>query len=106
MEMKEAYEGLDDSKSPVIHESPTLDEWYYQFATDDEPQKDRRRRNKSHVVTKAMKGNKSTKEGDGGTKKEDDGPGEWTLVRVNQLWAWTVANSTFYLFLVSIHLAC
>ncbi|KAJ4195704.1 hypothetical protein NW755_001867 [Fusarium falciforme] len=104
-DMKTAYEDLKGAQSPVIHESPTLDEWYYQFATDDESQKDRRRRNKSQVVTKAIEWNKSTKDSDKTPKKSDEeGKGNeaenFKLVRVNQLWAWTIANSTLYPLLV------
>lgn len=99
-EMKKEYERLDDSKSSVIHESPTLDEWYYQFATDKSSKDDRDRRNESQVVTRAMKGRESTKavvertkEGKKGAKKDGKKePGEWTLIRVNQLWAWTIAD--------------
>lgn len=69
-----AYHGL------VIHGSSTLDEWYYHFASDLESTKDRRIRNKSQVVTNNL----------------PEGTGEhihWPLIRVNQLWVWTVANS-------------
>lgn len=86
-DMKTAYEGLNDAKSPVIHESPTLDEWYYHFAADEESTKDRDHRNKTQTVTKAMKGNKSA-EGSGDSTKqgEENEPSEWTLIRVNQPW--------------------
>ncbi|RSL46448.1 hypothetical protein CEP54_013846 [Fusarium duplospermum] len=98
--MKKAYEDLKDSKIPVIHESPTLDEWYYQFATDEKSTKDRESRNRTQVVTKAIEGRKSTEDVDKSTKENDEWteegeknqPSEWTLLRVNQLWVWTIAN--------------
>ncbi|KAM0264853.1 hypothetical protein ACHAPA_008102 [Fusarium lateritium] len=49
-ELLVAYNGL------VIHESPTLDEWYYHFAKDDQKSvNDRNTRNQEQVVTKFLK---------------------------------------------------
>lgn len=72
--MKKAYKPLDDPTSSVIHCSPTLDEWHYQFAPDEESAKDKQHRNNTQVVSRAVEGN---------------------LIRVNQLWAWTFLNSTY-----------
>ncbi|RSL47701.1 hypothetical protein CEP53_009834 [Fusarium sp. AF-6] len=98
--MKTTYEGLKDSKSPVIHESPTLDEWYYQFATDEKSTKDRKSRNRTQIVTKALEGRKGTEEddealeeSDRSTKEgEENEPEKWTLLRINQVWAWTISD--------------
>ncbi|KAL2675550.1 hypothetical protein Neosp_011737 [[Neocosmospora] mangrovei] len=60
-DMKTVYEGLNDAKNPVIHESPTLDEWYYHFASDEKSMRDRNSRNRTQVVTKAIAAGKSTK---------------------------------------------
>lgn len=77
----ESYKGTDEQQ----HGSPTLDEWYYQFAQDDkEAIDDQKQRNKSQVVSKYLK----ETEDEGSTLK----PGQWTVVRVNQLWIWTISN--------------
>ncbi|KAI0380798.1 hypothetical protein F5Y04DRAFT_289242 [Hypomontagnella monticulosa] len=72
-ELMEAYEGL------VVHSSATLDEAYYHFEPEDEQaQQDRKRRNSSQVVTKQLRNN-------------DQGR-SWPLLRVNQMWIWTIGN--------------
>ena len=71
----------------VIHGSATLDESYYHFAPDDDDaQKDRKCRNGTQVVTKLAKliENNSGKD-----------PDCWPILRVNQLWIWTIADSTY-----------
>lgn len=100
-EMKKEYDRLDDSGNFVVHGSPTLDEWYYQFATDDSSKEERDRRNKSQVVTGAMKGRETTKAIVQCTEEGKRKPGEWTLIRVSQLWAWTISDSAFDALLVS-----
>lgn len=67
-------------KDHVMHSSPTLDEYYYQFGTDGLSQKDRDLRNEEQVVTRSL-----LKEGE---KKGDS----WRLLRVNQLWVWTFGD--------------
>ncbi|KXH30275.1 hypothetical protein CSIM01_12630 [Colletotrichum simmondsii] len=69
---------LSTYREGVIHGSSTLDEWYYHFASDQEASKDRKARNESQVVTKGLPG-----------KIEDKD--FWPLIRVNQLWIWTIA---------------
>ncbi|KAF5697891.1 ankyrin protein [Fusarium globosum] len=78
----ESYKGKDDQQ----HGSPTLDEWYYQFAQDDkEATDDQKQRNKSQVVSKYLKENE-----DGSSASKLN---QWTVVRVNQLWIWTIADN-------------
>ncbi|KAL5591313.1 hypothetical protein FOVSG1_010202 [Fusarium oxysporum f. sp. vasinfectum] len=75
------YNGKDQQQ----HGSPTLDEWYYQFAQDNNDAKeDQKKRNKSQVVSKYLKEN----EDEGDALKRN----QWTVVRVNQLWIWTISN--------------
>ncbi|KAI0885870.1 uncharacterized protein GGS22DRAFT_188159 [Annulohypoxylon maeteangense] len=75
-EAKTRYESLFNSyKGKVIHGSPTLDEAYYHFSSDEKSQDDKRHRNETQVVTKKMY---STR------------PSSWKLLRVNQLWSWVI----------------
>ncbi|KAF3810601.1 Protein fem-1-like A-B [Colletotrichum gloeosporioides] len=69
---------LDEFKGKTIHGSSTLDESYYHFGEDPESAKDKVRRNKSQVVTDIW-------------RTEELGS-YWLLVRVNQLWVWTINN--------------
>ncbi|KAG5810588.1 hypothetical protein H9Q74_005719 [Fusarium xylarioides] len=64
----------------AVHYSPTLDEWYYHFATD-EASEDRKYRNENQVVTKSLKSERS------GSETE-----HWRLIRINQLWMWTIGD--------------
>ncbi|GJC90402.1 kinase D-interacting substrate [Colletotrichum liriopes] len=66
---------LDRYEGSVIHGSPTLDEWYYHFETGSIG--DRNRRNRNQVVTRFLKGDKSS-----------------PMLRVNQLWIWTIDEVT------------
>ncbi|KAF4998967.1 hypothetical protein FGRMN_2766 [Fusarium graminum] len=73
------------------HGSPTLDEWYYQFRKDDpEASQDREERNKDQVVSKYR--DKSPKEDASASVEENADPKRLTVVRVNQLWIWTIAD--------------
>lgn len=78
-------------KGSVIHSSATLDEVYYHFDLNDtEAQKDRKERNRSQVVTRQLVP----------TKEKSRLPGEpraepWPLLRVNQIWIWTIDNSKY-----------
>lgn len=71
---------LDAYEEKIIHGSSTLDESYYHFGVDGESQKDKTRRNRSQVVT-------------GRWKKEQKLGSYWPLIRVNQLWMWTIDDS-------------
>lgn len=71
---------LDDYEDSVVHGSPTLDEWYYHFAGDADSNTNRQDRNENQVVTKSLKGDVSKDM-------------HWPLVRVNQLWIWTLGDS-------------
>ncbi|KAJ4315375.1 hypothetical protein N0V84_008384 [Fusarium piperis] len=72
---KELFTAYEDS---VIHQPTTLDEFYYQFASDEDSVRDRNSRNKDQVATKYQL--------PGGTEKERF----WPLLRVSQLWIWTI----------------
>lgn len=64
----------------VVHGSPTLDEWYYHFAEDPESTQERLYRNQSQVVNKNL-------------QVDANQLAHWPLLRVNQLWIWTIDNS-------------
>ncbi|EWY84207.1 hypothetical protein FOYG_13970 [Fusarium oxysporum NRRL 32931] len=83
-ELQDKYEGKDKQQ----HGSPTLDEWYYQFAQgDNEARDDQNSRNESQVVSKYLKENPETNDTPCVTE-----PNQWTVVRVNQLWIWTISK--------------
>ncbi|KAG5804597.1 hypothetical protein H9Q74_012397 [Fusarium xylarioides] len=69
---------IDAYKGRPIHASSTLDEYYYQFANDADSERDRDDRNEDQVVTKYL------------PKIENKDRAIWPLLRVNQLWAWTI----------------
>ncbi|KAF9768912.1 hypothetical protein IL306_013735, partial [Fusarium sp. DS 682] len=82
--LMEKYKGKDKQQ----HGSPTLDEWYYQFSQEDpEAISDQISRNESQVVSKYLKENEKKK-----TTGSPSEPNQWTVVRVNQLWIWTVSK--------------
>ncbi|KAK1851264.1 hypothetical protein CCHR01_06104 [Colletotrichum chrysophilum] len=65
--------------APPVHFSPTLDEHYYHFAMGDAAsQEDRDLRNENQVITKYL------------YRKGLDKQVSWKVLRVNQLWAWTI----------------
>lgn len=66
----------------VIHQPTTLDEFYYQFASDEDSVRDRNSRNKDQVVTKYLR-----RGADMGKERF------WPLLRVSQLWIWTIDES-------------
>ncbi|KAJ0302382.1 hypothetical protein Brms1b_012042 [Colletotrichum noveboracense] len=72
-----AYEGS------VMHDSPTLDEHYYHFAEDEDSTNDRKGRNRTQVISKYLHM--------GPYADESDMPR--TILRVSQLWAWTIGDS-------------
>ncbi|RSL54692.1 hypothetical protein CEP54_009739 [Fusarium duplospermum] len=74
-ELFKAYE------NSVIHQPTTLDEFYYQFASDEDSVIDRNSRNKDQVVTRYLLG--------GDIEKQR----LWPLLRVGQLWIWTIDES-------------
>lgn len=76
-ELFRAYE------NSVIHQPTTLDEFYYQFASDKDSTGDRNLRNKDQVVTKYLP--------HGDMEKQRF----WPLLRVSQLWVWTIDESIF-----------
>lgn len=110
-ERTKAYQALlNEYQDSVIHESPTLDEWYYHFAMDKNSAEDKSMRNREQVVTKFLKEQEKTKEtqsklsaarntnvvGQINERLETVKSGSddhWTVLRVNQIWIWTFANS-------------
>ncbi|KAF3812131.1 hypothetical protein GCG54_00009815 [Colletotrichum gloeosporioides] len=67
--------------APPVHYSPTLDKHYYHFAVGDvASQEDRDLRNENQVVTKYL------------YRKGLDKQVSWKVLRVNQLWAWTIRD--------------
>lgn len=73
-------------KDDALHRSATLDESYYHFGSDKASREDRDYRNSSQVVTEYLEGEKR----EPGKKRE---PGEaFTLIRVKQLWVWTIMD--------------
>ncbi|KAF4462854.1 ankyrin unc44 [Fusarium albosuccineum] len=87
-EAKENYESLLEAyERSVIHGSPTLDEWYYHFATDGKSTVEKNYRNETQVVTKFLEGEKHE-------PSEPGEPSQFTLLRVNQLWVWAVDDNS------------
>ncbi|KAG5811660.1 hypothetical protein H9Q74_004545 [Fusarium xylarioides] len=83
-DLLDTYKGQDKQQ----HGSPTLDEWYYQFAQEDtEAINDQNSRNKSQVVSKYLRENER-----GEDICADREPNKWTVVRVNQVWIWTIST--------------
>ncbi|KAF4956366.1 hypothetical protein FGADI_3943 [Fusarium gaditjirri] len=89
----------------VLHGSPTIDEWYYHFANDHESQKDKADRNKAQVVTKfltemaeiANSSSEATVSAVASTNghpngSEDTESKQITILRVNQIWIWTISD--------------
>ncbi|KAM0497316.1 hypothetical protein ACHAP8_006806 [Fusarium lateritium] len=72
----QAYE----EETQPIHSSPTLDEYYYHFRMSGKSREQRVARNETQVVTKEL------------YKSGEKGEKVWTLLRVNQLWAWTIGE--------------
>ncbi|KXH60791.1 hypothetical protein CNYM01_04327 [Colletotrichum nymphaeae SA-01] len=86
LEKKTRYERLlakyGQTDSPV-HGSPTLDEWYYQFTKNDNTtEKERLHRNNGQVVTRFLKE----------TRRLGPTESELRILRVNQIWIWTIKN--------------
>ncbi|KAG4261539.1 hypothetical protein FPRO03_11556 [Fusarium proliferatum] len=78
--LMQSYEGQQQ------HGSPTIDEWYYQFAPDDEKaMEDQKKRNESQVVSKYLG---EDKDANGNVERN-----QWTVIRVNQLWIWTISKN-------------
>ncbi|CEF71982.1 unnamed protein product [Fusarium graminearum] len=77
---------LDVYKDDAIHQSATLDESYYHFWSDKASKADQEERNKSQVVTKYLMG------GTGEEVEDGDPYRVYTVVRVKQLWVWTILD--------------
>ncbi|KAF5974783.1 ankyrin unc44 [Fusarium coicis] len=80
---------LEGYGNSVIHGSPTLDEWYYHFSNDRESLEDRDLRNQGQVVSKSLSevANEPVERTSRDTK-----PKRITILRVNQIWIWTISN--------------
>lgn len=74
-------------KTSVLHDSPTLDEHYYHFAEDKDSAGDRLDRNETQVITKYLSSGLKV----GGKPQKPQKP--QTILRVSQLWAWTIGDS-------------
>ncbi|KAF0316071.1 alkyl hydroperoxide reductase thiol specific antioxidant mal allergen [Colletotrichum asianum] len=73
-------------KTSVLHDSPTLDEHYYHFAEDKDSARDRLDRNETQVITKYLSPGSKV----GGKRQKPQKP--QTILRVSQLWAWTIGD--------------
>ncbi|KAL3291157.1 ankyrin repeat protein [Colletotrichum asianum] len=73
-------------KTSVLHDSPTLDEHYYHFAEDKDSARDRLDRNVTQVITKYLSPGSKV----GGKRQKPQKP--QTILRVSQLWAWTIGD--------------
>ncbi|KAF4339903.1 ankyrin unc44 [Fusarium beomiforme] len=87
VDYKKLIEGYNKS---VIHGSPTLDEWYYHFSNDKESREDKIKRNREQVVTKFLSEMAKPASTNGNTNPD---PNQWTVLRVNQIWVWTISDS-------------
>ncbi|KAF4447042.1 Serine threonine- phosphatase 6 regulatory ankyrin repeat subunit C [Fusarium albosuccineum] len=77
---KKAYNDLLNAYyGKTIHGSPTLDEWYYHFARGQKLLEEQQFRNETQVVTKRLYNDVASRD-------------FWTLLRVNQLWIWTIGD--------------
>ncbi|KAF5614061.1 1-alkyl-2-acetylglycerophosphocholine esterase [Fusarium sp. NRRL 25303] len=74
------------------HGSPTLDEWYYHFRDDPKSIADKYQRNQNQVVTKYLRAIQEAAKLDGGNQESVLRPDDCTLLHVNQLWVWTIAD--------------
>lgn len=90
---------LDVYKDDAIHQSATLDESYYHFWSDKASKADQEERNKSQVVTKYLMG------GTGEEVEDGDPYRVYTVVRVKQLWVWTILDGKSHQF-ISVPLFC
>ncbi|KAJ4045828.1 hypothetical protein NW758_006021 [Fusarium oxysporum] len=94
---KKDYMDLLKAYGKSAHESPTLDEWYCHFRSDDKSAEDKMIRNGSQVVTKYLREAQTESPDEGQEKSKTSGQNkqqndEITLLRVNQLWAWIIAD--------------
>lgn len=83
-------------KSQTIHGCATLDEAYYHFSSekvDSKAEEDCKARNKSQVVTKEFL--RARSETDHAGDAPDPVMTYWPVLRVNQIWIWTIADSRF-----------
>ncbi|KAG5760665.1 hypothetical protein H9Q72_011228 [Fusarium xylarioides] len=87
---------LEEEYGESVHGSPTLDEWYYHFGEDEGSKKDRNDRNETQVVSKYLETiNTEDHEGQGSFSifdLEKKPARRATILRVNQLWIWTIAD--------------
>ncbi|RSL93591.1 hypothetical protein CEP52_013157 [Fusarium oligoseptatum] len=72
------FRTIQDILNSVVHQPTTLDEFYYQFASDKDSVEDKNTRNKDQVVTKYLQ------------RRDIKEQRFWPLLRVGQLWIWTI----------------
>ncbi|KAG7059116.1 ankyrin unc44 [Colletotrichum scovillei] len=84
----------DQSTGSIVHESPTLDEWYYHFAMDRKSNAERLYRNKSQITTRFLGENQLLRQNEHneGESASSCPSSELALIRVNQKWIWTIGN--------------
>ncbi|KAK1953533.1 ankyrin [Colletotrichum sublineola] len=86
VEARKKYEELlNEYSGKIVHGSSTLDESYYHFGTDQESLHDKDKRNSSQAQNRGQ----IQKDLSQGEEQQNLGP-YWLLVRVNQLWIWTI----------------
>ncbi|KAI1389580.1 uncharacterized protein F4822DRAFT_205399 [Hypoxylon trugodes] len=78
---KKSRELIQKYRNSVVHSSATLDEAYYHFKSGDKIQTDQSVRNRGQVVTKQL-----------GYHPKKNQAEPWPLLRVNQIWIWTIAD--------------
>ncbi|UPK90819.1 hypothetical protein LCI18_001754 [Fusarium solani-melongenae] len=71
---------LEIYKEDALHQSATLDEAYYHFASDPASKEEQDARNKAQVVTEYLR------------EGERESLNAWTLIRVKQFWIWTILD--------------
>ncbi|KXH50150.1 hypothetical protein CSIM01_07374 [Colletotrichum simmondsii] len=74
---------LFDAYKGFIHGSPTLDEYYHHFTEDPESMADQAMRNRDQVVMKHWQKQ---------VRLKDEEITTWPLLRVGQLWIWTIGE--------------
>ena len=77
----------------------------YHFGKGEKSQEDKDHRNETQVVTKFANIDDERTERQENTKAEKGKPDKWTVLRVNQLWIWTLADSKLYYLITSLRSA-
>ncbi|KAI8291268.1 hypothetical protein K4K60_002561 [Colletotrichum sp. SAR11_57] len=91
---RKLFDEYDKEDEQNIHGSSTLDESYYHFGEDEDSTNDKIRRNESQVATDYWRKQQEKREEEKWEQDKQDKEEEsyWLLIRVNQLWIWTINN--------------